>query len=59
MIICVCNNISNAKINEAIHKGSLTPNQVYNACGCRPKCGSCKDFIQEQIILKTQEIEKA
>ena len=58
MIICLCNNISNAEIDEAINRGSLTIRQVYDFCGCKPRCGSCKDFIEEQIKLKAKETEE-
>ena len=59
MIICLCNNISDVEIDDAICRGSITPSQVYYDCGCKPRCGSCKDFIQHQIQLKTKKTEKA
>ena len=49
MIICLCNAISDKVINKAIQDGAMTVWQVYEACGCKPQCGSCSDYIKYEI----------
>ena len=49
MIICICNNISDKEISEAVKNGAKTPCEVYKAYGCIPQCGSCKVEIQQEL----------
>ena len=49
VIICLCNAISDKVINKAIQDGAKTVWQVYEACGCKPQCGSCSDYIKNEI----------
>ena len=49
MIICLCNSISDKVINKAINNGANTVWQVYEACDCKPLCGSCAEYIKESI----------
>ena len=56
MIICVCNSISDRKINNAVTNGANTPSLVYKSCGAKPQCGSCTEYIKQEISqLKTSE----
>ena len=59
MIICLCNNISEKEIEDAIERGSAKVTDVYNALGCKPQCGSCMDFIKDKILVKSNNIEIA
>ena len=59
MIICLCNNISDKEIEEAIERGSIKASDVYNALGCKPQCGSCMDYIKDKISAKSNNIEIA
>ena len=59
MIICLCNNISDKEIEEAIERGSIKASDVYNALGCKPQCGSCMDYIKDKISAKSSNIEIA
>ena len=59
MIICLCNNISEKEIEDAIERGSTKITDVYNALGCKPQCGSCMDFIKDKILVKSNNIEIA
>ena len=59
MIICLCNNISEKEIEDAIEKGSTKATDVYDALGCKPQCGSCMDFIKDKILVKSNNIEVA
>ncbi len=49
MIICVCNSISDKAINTAVTSGANTPSLVYKSCGAKPQCGSCTEYIKQEI----------
>jgi len=49
MIICVCNAISDKAIAIAVTSGANTPSLVYKSCGAKPQCGSCTDYIKQEI----------
>lgn len=59
MIICLCNNISEKEIEDAIERGSTKASDVHDALGCKPQCGSCMDYIKDKILLKSNNIEIA
>ena len=59
MIICLCNNISEKEIEDAIERGSIKASDVHDALGCKPQRGSCMDYIKEKILLKSNNIEIA
>lgn len=49
MYICICNAVSDTRINAAIAKGNTCACAVYKECGVRPQCGKCKETIEEMI----------
>ena len=57
MIICVCNSISDRKINNAVTNGANTPSLVYKSFGAKPQCGSCTEYIKQEIS-QLQNTEK-
>ena len=57
MIICVCNSISDKAISIAVTTGANTPSLVYKSCGAKPQCGSCTEYIKQEII-QNQATEK-
>ena len=59
MIICLCNNISEKEIEDAIERGSAKAIDVYNALGCKPQCGSCINFVKDKILVKSNDTEIA
>ena len=59
MIICLCNNISEKEIDEAISRGSSKATDVYEALGCKPQCGSCMDYIKDKIAVRSSNTEIA
>ena len=59
MIICLCNNISEKEIEDAIERGSTKASDVHDALGSKPQCGSCMDYIKDKILLKSNNIEIA
>ena len=58
VIICLCNSISDKVINKAINNGANTVWQVYEACDCKPQCGSCAEYIKESIDFINKEETK-
>ena len=59
MIICLCNNISEKEIDEAISRGSSKVADVYEVLGCKPQCGSCMEYIKDKIVVKSNNTEIA
>ena len=59
MIICLCNNISEKEIEDAIERGSTKASDVHDVLGCKTQCGSCMDYINNKILLKSNNIEIA
>ena len=57
MIICVCNNISDKEISKIVDNGATSVKDVYNQCGVKPQCGSCKDYIKNEITYKEAQRE--
>tara|TARA_B100000965_G_C19371126_1_gene660355 strand:- start:510 stop:659 length:150 start_codon:yes stop_codon:yes gene_type:complete len=45
-------------INKAINNGANTVWQVYEACNCKPQCGSCAEYIKESIDFINKEETK-
>lgn len=47
MYVCICNALTDRKLKEAIvTTGSQRPKDVYAACGCRAKCGTCVQLVK-------------
>ena len=46
MIVCVCYNLNETKINEALSKG-VSPNDIYDHYECDAPCECCMDMIEE------------
>ena len=56
MIVCICNNINDAKIVEAHKAGARKAKQVFQHCGTRPNCGKCVCPMQDKLNTLTNEI---
>lgn len=56
MIICLCNGINEAKVDEAIEAGARTPIAVHFHHGVQPCCGQCLCFMQEKIEEKGEAL---
>tara|TARA_Y100000389_G_C16946444_1_gene264385 strand:- start:174 stop:350 length:177 start_codon:yes stop_codon:yes gene_type:complete len=46
MYICLCNNLTSKKVDEAVEKGVSCSRKVYSYYNCKPKCGKCIDFMR-------------
>lgn len=49
MYPCLCNAISDAKVEIAVREGARRPRDVYARCGCRARCGRCTAAILSAV----------
>ncbi|GAA0538724.1 (2Fe-2S)-binding protein [Rhizomicrobium palustre] len=56
MIICVCNNLNNAKVESAIEAGARSADEVYAHCGVKRNCGRCQETIQQMVETLGQPV---
>jgi bacterioferritin-associated ferredoxin len=54
MIICVCNNLNDAKVHNAIEAGARSAHDVYAHCGVRRNCGRCQEMIEQMVEAAQQ-----
>ena len=45
MYVCLCNALTDARIEGAIADGARRPRDVYASCGCDAQCGRCTRTI--------------
>jgi bacterioferritin-associated ferredoxin len=45
MYLCLCNGLSDTRIEDAIRAGARRPRDVYRHCGCSAQCGRCTASI--------------
>lgn len=61
MIVCVCHNVSDRKIREAVDKGMRTMPELRNGLGvgtCCGKCHSCaKTVLREHLEDGPREMQ--
>jgi bacterioferritin-associated ferredoxin len=59
MIVCVCNNISDREIRQAIDLGISTMDGLREALGVSTCCGNCLDYavevLNEHVAAPIQE----
>ncbi len=59
MIVCVCNNISDREIGQAIDLGISTMDGLREALGVATCCGNCLDYavevLNEHVAAPLQE----
>ncbi|MGE4481488.1 (2Fe-2S)-binding protein [Acidocella sp.] len=50
MYLCICNALTDRRLKDAIIEGrTAKPADVYEACGCRAKCGECVKMVKAMI----------
>ncbi len=50
MYLCICNALTDRKLKNVIIQGnSANAAEVYEACGCRAKCGECVKMVKAMI----------
>jgi bacterioferritin-associated ferredoxin len=47
MIVCVCNNISDREVRQAIELGITSMDELRNDLGVATCCGQCFDYAEE------------
>ena len=56
MVVCVCYNLNEEKINDAIDIG-VAPDGVYEHFECDSPCECCMDTINEMFVERSQYID--
>ncbi len=55
MYLCICNALTDRKLKDVIIQGNTTnAAEVYEACGCRAKCGTCVKMVKTMMQELTQ-----
>jgi len=54
MIVCVCNNVSEKEIRQAIELGATNMAALQADLGVATCCGSCQDCVR-QVLTETLE----
>jgi len=49
MIVCLCNGVSESRVQAAIHEGASTRQQVTKSCHAGGDCGACHGSIRELL----------
>jgi bacterioferritin-associated ferredoxin len=49
MIVCICNAISQRRIDRVIADGANSVEAVFDACGSTPCCGKCRPEIADML----------
>jgi len=52
MVVCVCNNLNERKVNESIAHGACSPLAVLDYHGCTFQCGKCATTIKQMLGAK-------
>jgi len=49
MILCICKNVSDTRVRQAIVDGAETLDEVGRACRAGTDCGACVDEIEDLL----------
>ena len=52
MYVCICNNLTSKKIEQAVNEGVSNTKNIYSYYNCSPKCGKCLSFVDEMLSNK-------
>ena len=52
MYVCLCNNLTSKKIEDALNNGISDTKSIYSYHNCSPKCGKCVSFINDLLSNK-------
>ena len=53
MYVCICNNLTSKKIEQAINEGVADTKNIYSYYNCSPKCGKCVSFVNDLLSNKS------
>lgn len=49
MYVCICKAVSQSDIQEMIHGGARSADDIEHRCGAGGDCGSCRDEIEDLV----------
>ena len=49
MYVCICKQVTEARLREEIHRGTITVSQLRRELGVTRQCGKCEDCVQTCI----------
>ncbi|MBT8144157.1 MAG: (2Fe-2S)-binding protein [Gammaproteobacteria bacterium] len=49
MIVCVCKQVSESQVREALRKGHSSVDEISRCLGVGTGCGTCLEYAQELI----------
>ena len=49
MIICLCRDVSERQVEDAVARGATTVSEVSRACGAGSDCGACRHLLAALI----------
>lgn len=55
MIVCICNNINESKVKDAVQSGSKTCCEVMKFYDCESCCGKCNKELREIVTSSCRE----
>jgi bacterioferritin-associated ferredoxin len=55
MIVCICNALTARCVNAAIQAGASTPDEIYELCGTRMRCGTCRPEMCQRLDEASRE----
>lgn len=59
MIVCVCNNISDREIRQAVELGLTTMDELRRDLGVATCCGKCDSFAEDVLREHSAALAKA
>jgi bacterioferritin-associated ferredoxin len=63
MYVCFCNALTDRKVREAAAAGATRPADIYQACDCAAKCGTCartlRKIIEEVVFPSCSDVAVA
>jgi assimilatory nitrate reductase catalytic subunit len=54
MIVCLCEGVSEKKVDQAIDSGARTVEAVGRMCGAGTGCGSCKPLVRDMLARQAR-----
>ncbi len=59
MYVCICNGLTDKRIEAAIAAGASRTHDVYSACDCKAQCGTCTSSILCMLRAGQNDVENA
>jgi bacterioferritin-associated ferredoxin len=49
VVLCICRSVTDREVDDAIHRGACSLDDVASACGAGTDCGMCQNAIEDRI----------